>query len=72
MRGDRERCLAAGMDSYITKPISRTELFSAIDSVLQSCQPAAASLLPLQSGKIPVACFRPALPVNVSHIPRRE
>ena len=46
MRGDRERCLAAGMDGYITKPINRAELFSAIDNVLQSCQPAAASLLP--------------------------
>ncbi len=32
MRGDRERCLAAGMDSYLLKPIERDELFAAIES----------------------------------------
>ena len=36
MQGDRERCLEAGMDRYITKPVSVKELFAAIESV---CQP---------------------------------
>jgi CheY-like chemotaxis protein/HPt (histidine-containing phosphotransfer) domain-containing protein len=31
MKGDRERCLAAGMDDYITKPLNPQELFSAIE-----------------------------------------
>ena len=31
MKGDQERCLAAGMDGYITKPINARELFETIE-----------------------------------------
>ena len=31
MKGDRERCLEAGMDGYVTKPIRAQELFEAIE-----------------------------------------
>ena len=38
LKGDRERCLAAGMDAYVSKPLQPQELFS----VLESLVPAAA------------------------------
>ncbi|NOX55432.1 MAG: response regulator, partial [Planctomycetes bacterium] len=34
LKGDRERCLAAGMDDYIAKPIRSRELFQTIAAVL--------------------------------------
>ncbi|MFN0104341.1 MAG: response regulator [Bryobacteraceae bacterium] len=34
MKGDRERCLLAGMDDYVAKPISAAELFAKIERVV--------------------------------------
>jgi CheY-like chemotaxis protein len=34
MKGDRERCLAAGMDGYIAKPVDRQELLATIARLL--------------------------------------
>jgi CheY-like chemotaxis protein len=34
LKGDEERCMAAGMDGYVTKPIRTVELFAAIDKIL--------------------------------------
>jgi signal transduction histidine kinase/CheY-like chemotaxis protein len=35
MKGDRERCLEAGMDAYVSKPIRARQLFEAIESVMR-------------------------------------
>jgi PAS domain S-box-containing protein len=35
MKGDRERCLAAGMDGYVPKPIRHQELFDAIQTLVK-------------------------------------
>jgi two-component system, sensor histidine kinase and response regulator len=34
MRGDKERCMEAGMDAYISKPINVNELLTAIERVM--------------------------------------
>jgi signal transduction histidine kinase/ActR/RegA family two-component response regulator len=34
MKGDRERCLAGGMDDYVSKPITEEELMTVIDRVV--------------------------------------
>jgi two-component system, sensor histidine kinase and response regulator len=34
MKGDEERCLAAGMDGYVSKPIQVERLFATIESLL--------------------------------------
>src|SRR5262249_9116922 len=37
MKGDRERCLAAGMDGYISKPINGADLSKTIEETLFAC-----------------------------------
>jgi len=36
MNGDRERCLAAGMDAYVSKPVSPQQLFNVIKELMTS------------------------------------
>jgi signal transduction histidine kinase/ligand-binding sensor domain-containing protein/CheY-like chemotaxis protein len=42
MKGDQERCLSAGMDGYIPKPISPKNLIAVVESVLPSVSAASA------------------------------
>jgi CheY-like chemotaxis protein len=41
MKGDRERCLASGMDGYVSKPIRPAALYAAVDEAIAR-QPASA------------------------------
>jgi len=49
MQGDRERCLAAGMDEYVSKPIRGEELLAAIERALASTTAPAARAVALPS-----------------------
>ena len=67
LKGDRERCLAAGMDSYVSKPITVDRLYQAIEDALSAAAesatpPAAASGLP---PPVPPACARTPAPAAV-------
>ena len=45
LEGDRERCLAAGMDDYLTKPLKRERLRTALEQWLPVAQREATTLL---------------------------
>lgn len=38
MKGDRERCLASGMDGYVAKPVRSRELFATIEEITGHAQ----------------------------------
>jgi PAS domain S-box-containing protein len=40
LKGDQERCIAAGMDGYVSKPIRTADLFAAIEAALAKAKPA--------------------------------
>ena len=54
MSGDRERCLAAGMDAYLSKPVNSAELFSLLESYLGAGKMARAAGAPTPTVPEPI------------------
>ncbi len=46
LKGDRERCLAAGMDGYVSKPLRSRELFEVLEGLVPAAADAAAGPAP--------------------------
>ena len=42
-KGDQDRCLAAGMDAYVSKPVRQQELYATIESLIGKAEPDKAS-----------------------------
>jgi CheY-like chemotaxis protein len=61
MQGDRERCLAAGMDDYVTKPIKAADLYAAIERMIQ------ATPVTTHAAPEPNSSSAPASPPHLPH-----
>ena len=63
VKGDRERCLAAGMDGYISKPLESVALFAEIDRLVAVASRSESALRGV--GKGPVVIDREAILARV-------
>jgi CheY-like chemotaxis protein/HPt (histidine-containing phosphotransfer) domain-containing protein len=51
MEGDREQCIAAGMDDYLSKPFTQSQLAEMLQQWCADCSPDAPGQLPVDEGE---------------------
>jgi Amt family ammonium transporter len=68
IQGDREKCLAVGMDGYVTKPINAKGLFSAISALVRPREsvlpPPVTAEAPVQNADAPADVETPPIQVE--------
>jgi HPt (histidine-containing phosphotransfer) domain-containing protein len=57
MKGDREACLEAGMDAYLSKPINTAELFAIIESLTRAAEAGAPAAEPAAAAAAPTSAL---------------